>query len=258
MVVPDPALTNSNNKCACVELKIISPLNYSVSKQQDPIPKLYPKSSLNQLGPLIFTVRTNSISRSPEMSLQMSIVFATLVAQMSFLFVLVTPLPFAVRKQVVDFTFFLQKNKHYNMFVSFFLLLMGLQTADCVQKLQRFHKTQNPYFAENVNKPLSYDQLASKFYAQRNLYISGAVLYLTIATYTVVTIVRKLVVKEEAIRLVESGKVASPNEADDAAKLQQKLDKKEKEISALQKQVDGLQRQYNSLNTAATGDKKAD
>ncbi|CAN3372143.1 endoplasmic reticulum transmembrane protein 1 [Diutina rugosa] len=184
------------------------------------------------------------------MSLQMSIVFATLLTQMAFLLLLVTPLPFAIRTKIVDFTFFLQKNKHYRTFVAFFVVLMSLQVADCVQKLQRFQKTNNPYFAQDANKPLSYDQLASKFYAQRNLYISGAVLYLTIAIYTVVTIVRKLVVKEKAIRMVESGEIESPTAADDSAKLMAQIEKRNKEIEALSAQVNNLQREYDGLSTS--------
>ncbi|CAI5759630.1 unnamed protein product [Candida verbasci] len=170
----------------------------------------------------------------------MSFVFVTMVVQMVFLFLLVVPLPFVIRSQIVELTFKLQKSQNFKVFLTFALVLMGLQFFDCLQKLDKYkHTTSNPLYPGT-----NYDQLASKFYAQRNLYLSGAILYLQMSISTVITIVRKLVLKEREIR--NFGKNVDISE--EIVKLKQLIELKQKDIDTMKKQIGGIQTAYNQLN----------
>ena len=89
--------------------------------------------------------------------------------------------------KIVDLTFVLQKSQNFRVGIVFSIILMSLQLLDCIQRLNKYADAEtNPHFPG-----IDYDRLASKFYSQRNLYLSGAVLYLQVAIGTVVTIVRK-------------------------------------------------------------------
>lgn len=192
------------------------------------------------------------------MSIQMSLVFGALVAQMSFLILLLLPLPYVVRTSILDTYSVIRKNTNVKVGFNFALLLLGLQFFDCVKKLQRYSNVQSPYFAQMQQQmtggQLLYDQLASKFYAQRNLYITGAVLYLSLAINTVYSILVKLVKKETDYRnlvkegALKSGGGASQNEKESVDHYQKLLAQREKDIETLKKQLQGMQNAYDSLN----------
>ncbi|KAM9913364.1 hypothetical protein OXX69_001708 [Metschnikowia pulcherrima] len=95
---------------------------------------------------------------------------------------------------------------------------------------------------------LSSDQLASKFYAQRNLYLSGAVIYLGLSIHTVLAIMGKLVAKEASYR--DSQNEGETN-TEEIAKLKETSRKREVEITAMKKQIEGVQKAYDALTDSA-------
>lgn len=181
----------------------------------------------------------------------MSLVFAILLGEMAFLLVLVLPLPFPVRTKINDATSAVTRTSNFKIGLFFVTFVLGLQFADCLQRLNR-HGSSSPYFtsfSQAANSNLLYDQLASKFYAQRNLYISGAVLYLEVSIYTVITIIRKMVKKEAEYRSVTNIHQKNFKNTDDEAEEYRNLIKqKELDIATLRKQLNGSQKQYDSLN----------
>ncbi|KAK6463854.1 ER 25 kDa transmembrane protein [Scheffersomyces coipomensis] len=190
------------------------------------------------------------------MSIQLSLVFGAMVIQMITLLVLLLPLPYPVRAKIIDFTFVLQKSQNFKVGVIFAVLLLILQFLDCVNRLKKIGDySGSPYFTTGVatetNRTLSYDQLATKFYSQRNLYLSGAVLYLMVAIGTVITIVRKLVKKETEYRTL----LSSEDNEGEVEKYKQLIKLKEKDIATFKKQLSGLQTAYNDL-TPTGGVKK--
>ncbi|KAI5959352.1 YET1 [Candida theae] len=127
---------------------------------------------------------------------------------------------------------------------------MSLQFYDCLQRLEKFKKVQESDVLQGF---VNYDKLASKFYSQRNLYLSGAILYLMLSIYTVSTIVRKLVLKEKVYRqlLAERDEGLNAPEAGDSeelVKVKHLIELKQKDIDALKKQLNGLQSAYDGLN----------
>jgi len=188
----------------------------------------------------------------------MSLVFGALILEMVTLLLMVLPLPHPVRVKIIDISILLRNLKNFKIGFWFTVILLSMQFMDCIQRLQRFGHLGNPYFALNSQNnqfgTMSYDQLASKFYSQRNLYITGAVLYLMLAIFTVSTILKKLVSKETEYRKLSSGeakgdsKVANEEELNEVAKYKKLIEQKELDIATLKKQVGGLQKSYDDLN----------
>lgn len=113
----------------------------------------------------------------------------------------------------------------------FYTIVLALQFIDCLNRLNKFDYVSNPYYTTSLPTMMKSEQLASKFYSQRNLYISGAVLYLELAIYTVSTIVRKLVAKQDRLQSLSVGEFA--DESEEIEKYKQLIKQKDQEIEKL-------------------------
>ena len=111
---------------------------------------------------------------------------------------------------------------------------------------------------------------ARKFYSQRNMYLCGFTLFLSlILNRTYVLILETLRLEEQVKRQSgdpkaqgkESDKLAQAGEAGEIGKLKNELKKRDNDIAALKKQSEGLSREYNRLGdqqTVADGSTKKD
>ncbi|KAI5955365.1 YET1 [Candida jiufengensis] len=185
------------------------------------------------------------------MSLQLSIVFGVMTFQMFTLLILVIPMPYIMRSKIIDLYNKLTNLQNFKIFLLFSISLMSLQLIDCLQRLQKYRKDDNNLAGNFVN----YDRLASKFYSQRNLYLSGSILYLTLCIFTVVTIVKKLVLKEKIYReaVLQKGKKLELNKVDEVElskieELKKKIALKDKDILNLKNQIKNNQSAYDKLN----------
>lgn len=97
---------------------------------------------------------------------------------------------------------------------------------------------------------------ARKFYSQRNMYLCGFTLFLSlILNRTYVMILDTLRLEEKVKRYEgdpkakgkESERLAQAGNAGEIGKLRNQLAQKERDIEALKKQSEGLSREYNSL-----------
>jgi B-cell receptor-associated protein 31 len=106
---------------------------------------------------------------------------------------------------------------------------------------------------------------ARKFYAQRNMYLCGMTLFLSlILNRTYVQILENMRL-EAKVRMYESGNVSDKDaeklaKADEAGpaevgRLRNKLAQKDRDMETLKKQVDGLQREYGILGDQVAGNK---
>ncbi|KAI3402636.1 YET1 [Candida oxycetoniae] len=137
---------------------------------------------------------------------------------------------------------------------------MSLQFWDCYNRLKKFQHIDSSYGGDIGRGFVNYDRLASKFYSQRNLYLSGAILYLQMCIGTVVTIVKRLVIKEKELRDselvekkaefegVEMQKKRKDQERQETIKLKHLIELKQTDIDTLRKQLNGMQSAYDQLN----------
>lgn len=194
----------------------------------------------------------------------MTLIFGALMGQMVVLSLLLLPLPFKFRRKILDVATLLEQSTNFKVGLVFSTALLGLSFFDCVNRLSRFSSFSNqPYFTTlNLQSgALTHDQLATKFYTQRNLYLNGAVLYLELSIYTIVGVLRKLVKKEAEFRALTSiNKGDFASESEEIEKYKDLIKQKEIDISTLKKQILGLQKAFDELtpSTAAAADKKSD
>lgn len=99
---------------------------------------------------------------------------------------------------------------------------------------------------------------ARKFYSQRNMYLTGFTLFLSLIlnrTYGMILDVLRL---EEKVKMYEGDKDAGGKEgeklghryrADQIGELKKQLDQKDRDLQAMKKQAEGLQKEYDSLST---------
>lgn len=88
---------------------------------------------------------------------------------------------------------------------------------------------------------------ARKFYSQRNMYLCGFTLFLSLIlnrTYALILDVLRL---EEAVSSLRKESNASGGDAAEVARLKKELEKKETDLLAMKKQSEGLAREYNEL-----------
>ena len=109
---------------------------------------------------------------------------------------------------------------------------------------------------------------ARKFYSQRNMYLTGFTLFLSLIlnrTYIMILDVLRL---EEKLRMYEGEKGGKESDelspryrANEIGKLKRDLENKDKELQAMKKQSEGLRREYDELsakfNQTNPGDKKS-
>ncbi|KAI9677170.1 MAG: hypothetical protein M1829_002744, partial [Trizodia sp. TS-e1964] len=102
---------------------------------------------------------------------------------------------------------------------------------------------------------------ARKFYSQRNMYLCGFTLFLSLIlnrTYLLILDVLRL---EERVKRIsgdpnaagtQSDKLASAGNPGEIGKLRNKLAEKDRDIEALRKQSEGLSREYRELSDRFT------
>lgn len=104
---------------------------------------------------------------------------------------------------------------------------------------------------------------ARKFYSQRNMYLCGFTLFLSLIlnrTYVMILDVLRL---EDRVRLLESQKKGSGKDStrpapvgdlEEISRLKKKLEQKDRDIETLKKQAEGLQREYHKLGDQVSQD----
>jgi B-cell receptor-associated protein 31 len=113
---------------------------------------------------------------------------------------------------------------------------------------------------------------ARKFYSQRNMYLTGFTIFLSIVLNRVYIMILDVLRLEEKVKMYEGDKHAGGKEgekldssyrADQIGELKKQLAKKDKELDAMKKQAEGLQKEYDSLSVKynqanpSSGDKKS-
>lgn len=98
---------------------------------------------------------------------------------------------------------------------------------------------------------------ARKFYSQRNMYLCGFTLFLSLIlnrTYMMIIDVLRLEDKvrryegDPKARGKESAELANAGRAGEIGKLRKELEQKERDLEAMRKQSQGLQREYHNLS----------
>lgn len=194
------------------------------------------------------------------MTLYYSLVFAILVFEMVLFMALIVPLPFKMKRGL--FTFIsenpLVAKLQYAMKITFiFILILFVDSVNRVYRVQvemAIAKHQNGA-ASAVAGSERMEVQARKFYSQRNMYLCGFTLFLSlILNRTYIMIIDVLRLEEENLRLKggDSGSKGSSGLGEagglgEIGRLKNKLAEKERDLETLKKQTQGLSQEYNRL-----------
>ncbi|KAI4137729.1 MAG: hypothetical protein LQ341_005012 [Variospora aurantia] len=195
------------------------------------------------------------------MTLYYSLVFALLVLEMSIFMLLIVPLPFTIKRKL--FTFIsenpLVAKLQYGMKITFiFILILFVDSVNRVYRVQvelSMAKNQGGA-AASVAGSERMEVQARKFYSQRNMYLCGFTLFLSlILNRTYVMILDTLRLEDKVKRYEgdpkakgkESEKLAQAGESGEIGKLKNRLAQKDRELEAMKKQSEGLSREYNNM-----------
>ena len=205
------------------------------------------------------------------MTLYYTLVFVLLMAEMGLFMLLVLPMPFALKRRL--FTF-LSENPivakiQYWMKICFvFILILFIDSVNRVYRVQLelVKATENSNNAAAVMGHERLEVQARKFYSQRNMYLCGFTLFLSLIlnrTYIMILEVMRL---EEKLRKYEGGvgntkqseKLAQAGDAGEIATLKREIKKRDQDIETLKKQASGLHKEYNDLSDKYAATQPAD
>ncbi|TCD68575.1 hypothetical protein EIP91_010500 [Steccherinum ochraceum] len=200
------------------------------------------------------------------MTVYYTLTFLLLVAEVATFGVLVFPLPHGLRKRLFNF---LSESPivakiAYGLKITF--IFVGILFIDALQRM--FRVTAEVDMARNSGQGMQdirseSNMAARKFYAQRNTYLTGACLFLSIVLTRTFYIVLDLIhTQEEYAKLKQEtaknsrGQIATQDQTKQITELKAKLEEKTKELDIVKKQAEQNQKEYDRLATefnSATG-----
>ncbi|KAL9005436.1 MAG: hypothetical protein Q9188_001794 [Gyalolechia gomerana] len=195
------------------------------------------------------------------MTLYYSLVFALLVLEMGIFMLLIVPLPYTMKRKL--FTFIsenpLVAKLQYGMKITFiFILILFVDSVNRVYRVQvelSMAKNQGGA-AASVAGSERMEVQARKFYSQRNMYLCGFTLFLSLILNRTYGMILDTLRLEERVKKYEgdpkaqgkqSEKLAQAGEAGEIGNLKNRLAQKDRELEAMKKQSEGLSREYNNL-----------
>jgi len=105
---------------------------------------------------------------------------------------------------------------------------------------------------------------ARKFYSQRNMYLCGFTLFLSLILNRTYTMILEVLRLEDRVRLLEgdkkaggkdSARIAEAGSVGEIGRLKKIIDAKDRDIETLKKQCEGLTREYHSLGDKVSAEK---
>ncbi|KAI8645487.1 B-cell receptor-associated protein 31-like-domain-containing protein [Parasitella parasitica] len=187
------------------------------------------------------------------MTIYYTTVFFILVLEMISFGVLVFPLPSRWRRAMFRFV---SSSPSVAKAVGILKIVFGfifVLFIDAVNRLQRIEQDEQPEEAGRPYHDYGYEasQKARKFYAQRNLYLTGFTLFLSLILERTSTLVIAMLKHEEELEYAKGEHASSKL---DEKKLLDMEKSYEEEIKALQKEVEQLQKkksEYENLKRQA-------
>ncbi|EPQ30653.1 uncharacterized protein PFL1_01554 [Pseudozyma flocculosa PF-1] len=178
------------------------------------------------------------------MTLYYSIVFALLCFEMAMFMVLIVPLPFTWKRKLFHFlaTNPIVAKVQYGLKITF--IFVAVLFVDAVQRMYKVmtegETAKDHRGVQDVRTETNY--AARKFYSQRNMYLTGFTLFLSLILSRTYSLILDLInTQEELVALKKGGKASGASGSDIEKKYQT-------EIDTLKKQTKQQQEEYNRLS----------
>ncbi|KKK12784.1 hypothetical protein AOCH_005083 [Aspergillus ochraceoroseus] len=202
------------------------------------------------------------------MTLYYSLVFCLLVFEMAVFMGLIVPLPFTVKRKL--FTFISESpviaKLQYGLRITFiFILILFIDSVNRVYRVQLEVAALSKDGALGRAAALGADRMevqARKFYSQRNMYLCGFTLFLSLILNRTYIMILEVLRLEDRVKLLEgdkkaggkdSARLAQAGDMGEIGRLKKELEAKNRDIETLKKQCEGLTREYHSLGDQVAG-----
>lgn len=159
-----------------------------------------------------------------------------LVFEMAVFCLLVLPLPFAMRRQLFLFinTSPLVAKAQYGLKITFIFILVLF--VDSVNRVFKVSEEGNTQVEASVREQYRSDMQARKFYSQRNMYLTGFTLFLSLILNRVFVLVNETLKLQDRIdnmKTTSDGAVKSKAYLEEIEVLKKKLQKRNEEFDEL-------------------------
>ncbi|KAH6878650.1 endoplasmic reticulum protein [Alternaria rosae] len=199
------------------------------------------------------------------MTLYYSLVFLLLVTEMLIFCALIVPLPFTWRRKL--FTFISESpiiaKLQYGMKITFiFILILFIDSVNRVYRVQielsgSDDQGRGSVAAGGIERM---EVQARKFYSQRNMYLCGFTLFLSLIlnrTYVMILDVLRLEEEVKTLKGDPSTKkgtsLKNVGGAGEVGALKEELAAKDRDMANLKKQVENMQKEYNRMGDQVSG-----
>ncbi|KAK6458703.1 receptor-associated protein [Scheffersomyces xylosifermentans] len=194
------------------------------------------------------------------MALYYNLVFLLLATEMAFFAVLSLPFPRALRRRVLTVASAPFKNEQFQIAIKCILAFVLVLFIDSVNRVytvtSELHST-SPGPAGNIGAGILNDRSeiqARRFYAQRNMYLCGFTLFLTLILTRTYSLVAELIATKDKLDAYKANDASkSSTDSADVAKLKKELAAKEEDLEILKSQAKTLRKDYNNVSASATG-----
>lgn len=201
------------------------------------------------------------------MTLYYSLVFLLLVAEMVIFLALIVPLPFTWRRKL--FTFISESpiiaKLQYGLKITFiFILILFIDSVNRVYRVQlelhAFSKTEARGGAAVMGGSERMEVQARKFYSQRNMYLCGFTLFLSLIlnrTYVMILDVLRLEEEVKSLKgdssIKKGSSLQNAGNAGEIGRLKEEIATKDRDMENLKKQVENMQQEYNRMGDQVSG-----
>ncbi|KAH0368369.1 endoplasmic reticulum protein-like protein, partial [Aureobasidium melanogenum] len=200
------------------------------------------------------------------MTLYYSLVFALLVFEMVVFMSLIVPMPFTWKRKLLTFISespIIAKLQYWIKITFVFILILFVDSVNRVYRVQlelaQANNANNGAGAAAVGGIERMEIQARKFYSQRNMYLCGFTLFLSLIlnrTYGMILDVLRLELENRQLKGTDRPKDSKLNEAEsigEVGRLKKELAAKDRDIETLKKQAQGLSTEYNRLGDQVAG-----
>lgn len=187
------------------------------------------------------------------MTLYYTLVFLLLVFEMTLFMLLIVPLPFNAKRKI--FTFISEnpivaKIQYWMKITFIFILILFIDSVNRVYRVQLELAAATEQAKKGGAGVMGHERLevqARKFYSQRNMYLCGFTLFLSLIlnrTYVMIIDVLRL---EDKIRDYESTN-KDAKDSEQVTALKKELELKDLDLQTLKKQSQQLHKSYDELS----------
>ncbi|KAI1915403.1 Endoplasmic reticulum transmembrane protein 3 [Ophidiomyces ophidiicola] len=199
------------------------------------------------------------------MTLYYTLVFLLLVLEMVIFVGLIVPLPFTWKRAL--FTFISESpivaKLQYGMKITFIFILILF--IDSVNRVYRVQIELSAYSKDGTAAGIRASAIGSermevqarKFYSQRNMYLCGFTLFLSLILNRTYTMILEILRLEDKVKQLQgdktaggkdSARLAAAGDMGEIGRLKKELASREKDLEAMKKQSEGLSKEYAELS----------